>query len=548
MAGSPSFMKRQKERARQEKKRDKLKKKEQRKAEKEPAAPVPPGEDPDIAGIVPGPQPLLDEMTRRRLTASPFSPSSWTAAADIDSRVPMTERISIDRERLCASIDALGRIGCYRDERTGLTGVNRLALTAADGEGRRHVVEQMRALGLAVTVDRIGNVYARREGRRPDLAPVMMGSHIDSVQTAGRFDGCLGVLGGLEVLRTLEQHHVRTLRPLVVAFFTDEEGSRFGTDMLGSAVATGRIDLETAYGLQDKSGLVLRDELSAIGFLGEADVRLAPPHAYVECHIEQGPVLRAGGFDIGIVTGVQAISWHELAIVGKSAHAGTTPMSLRADPSLAAARINVKLREMTLTDRYGDGMRATMGAIAVRPGLVNVVPAEVVCSVDLRNPDDASMSRAETDIIAFYAQVAREENVKIDWRQTARTDTVHFSDKVMDRVLDAAQARNLAATRIVSGAGHDAQELSRLCPTGMVFVPGEYDGISHNPREHSTPEQCENGVNVLFDVVLFPCRSGERRMNDVVRVALTETNNAYSRDAKPHRGPESASGPPRGSP
>lgn len=410
--------------------------------------------------------------------------------------------LDIDADRLYASLASLGEIGAYHDEKSGLTGVNRLALTAADGAGRSHVVERMKALGLSVSVDRIGNVYARREGLRPELSPVMMGSHIDSVETAGRFDGCLGVLGGLEVVATLNDQSLRTLRPVVVAFFTDEEGSRFGTDMLGSAVATGRLALETAYALRDRRGLVLRDELAAIGFLGEAPESLGPLHAYLECHIEQGPVLRSHGTDIGVVTGVQAISWHELSIVGKSAHAGTTPMDLRVDPTVAAARIALRLREMAISGAYGDGMRTTMGAIAPRPGLVNVVPAEVVCTVDLRNPVDEQMRRAEADILAFYRAVEQKDGVKIAWRQTARTETVAFAAEVQDRVEAAAKARGLSTERIVSGAGHDAQEMARITRAGMVFVPGEYDGISHNPRELSTREQCANGVNVLSDVLL----------------------------------------------
>ncbi|MBL8715278.1 MAG: hydantoinase/carbamoylase family amidase, partial [Myxococcales bacterium] len=324
--------------------------------------------------------------------------------------------MTIDAQRLYDSLNALGAIGAY-DAGDGLVGVNRLALTAADGEGRRHVVGRMREAGLTVTVDRIGNVFGRRAGKR-DLPPVMIGSHIDSVPTAGRFDGCLGVLGGLEVVRALDDARIETERPLVVAFFTDEEGARFGTDMLGSAVATGRIALEDAYALRDRDGKTVRDELAAIGFLGEAPERLAPPHAYLECHIEQGPILRAAGVDVGVVTGVQAISWHELTIVGKSAHAGTTPMELRADAGVAAARINLRLREMIASGRYGPGMRATMGAIVPTPGLVNLVPGRVVATVDLRNPDDASMRAAEADVIAYYDEVARLEGVQVSWRQT----------------------------------------------------------------------------------------------------------------------------------
>lgn len=410
--------------------------------------------------------------------------------------------LRIDSERLYRSLEELGRIGGYHDERLGVHGVNRLALSAADGEGRRQVVSWMEALGLRVTVDRIGNVYGSRPGTGPDdLAPVMMGSHIDSVPTAGMFDGCLGVLGGLEVIRTLNDHGVETHRPLAVAFFTEEEGARFGTDMLGSAVATGRIALDHAHALCDRDGKRLVDELAAIGFLGRADERLRPPHAYVELHIEQGPILRRRDVDIGVVTGVQAISWHELSITGQSAHAGTTPMELRRDAGVAAARINLELRRMIASGAYGQ-MRATMGAIQPGPGLVNIVPGRCLATVDLRNPSDEHMRAAERDLVAFYDQVSGEENVDLAWRQTARTETVAFAPDVQERVARAAEALGLRHEPIVSGAGHDAQEMARLCPTGMIFVPGERDGISHNPRELSTPEQCAAGANVLLHVAL----------------------------------------------
>jgi N-carbamoyl-L-amino-acid hydrolase len=413
-----------------------------------------------------------------------------------------TPPLSIDGARLYGALQALGAIGAYEDAYSGLRGVSRQALTAADGEGRRHVVARMKEAGLDVTVDRIGNVYGRRPGLDDALAPVMMGSHVDSVATAGIFDGCLGVLGGIEVVRTLDAAGRRTRRPVVVAFFTEEEGARFGTDMLGSAVATGRIPLAQAYALVDRAGRSVGDELSAIGFKGDAPERLAPPHAYLECHIEQGPVLRAAGRDIGVVTGVQAICWHELTLVGKSAHAGTTPMSLRADAGVAAARINLALREMVASGRFGAELRATMGVFTPHPGLVNVVPGRAVASVDVRNPDDAVLERAEAELVALYAEVGRQENVRVTHRRTARTPFVPFAESVRARVAAAAAARGLSHEALVSGAGHDAQEMARLCPTGMVFVPGEHDGISHNPRELSTVAQCEDGVNVLLDVLL----------------------------------------------
>ncbi|MEZ6186548.1 MAG: M20 family metallo-hydrolase [Planctomycetota bacterium] len=411
-----------------------------------------------------------------------------------------TEKLAIDPARLYAALQTLGRIGSYDDPRSGLRGVCRLALTPADGEGRRHVAGVMRELGLEVRVDRIGNVYGRRAGSA-DLEPVLLGSHIDSVPTAGIFDGCLGVVGGLEVVRALNDAGVRTRRPLEVAFFTDEEGCRFGTDMLGSAVATGRIPLEQAYGLTDRDGVVLRDALAAIGFLGEAPEQVAPPAAFLECHIEQGPLLAAQGLELGVVSGVQAISWHELTIVGKSAHAGTTPMELRHDAGVAAARINLGLRELIRSGRFGQ-MRATMGAIRPTPNLVNVVPGSCTCTVDLRNPDDALMEAVEAEVLALYDRAAALEGVELSWRQTARTRTVPFDPGVQARIAAAADAQGLRHAPIVSGAGHDAQEFARLCPTGMIFVPGENDGISHNPRELSTPAQCARGISTLLRVAL----------------------------------------------
>lgn len=415
--------------------------------------------------------------------------------------------MQINPERLQASVDQLGTIGRYWDEDAQLWGVNRLALSAADGEGRRHIVQSMRALGLTVEVDAIGNVYGRRAGRQDALAPVMIGSHIDSVPTAGRLDGCLGVLGGLEIVATLNDHAHTTQRPLIVAFFTDEEGCRFGTDMLGSAVATGRLPLEAAYALADRDGKTVRDELAAIGFLGEAPVELQPPYAYLECHIEQGPMLAHAGAEIGVVTGVQGISWLELTLVGRSAHAGTTPMDLRHDPGLVAARIHVHLRELVASGRFGQ-LRATMGRLDATPGLVNIVPSRVICTVDLRNPDEALLVAAEAALSEFIDTAAAAEGVSVTRRQTARTPPIPFSNAVQSRVAEAAAALGLSHQPMVSGAGHDAQELARITRAGMVFVPGLYDGISHNPREHSTTEQLANGVNVLLHAALSFAEEG----------------------------------------
>ena len=402
-----------------------------------------------------------------------------------------------------SSLRELAAVGAYTDPRSGLVGVNRLALTDADAAGRRLVRSWFEAAGLTIRVDKIGNVWARRAGSDSSLAPVLSGSHIDSVPTGGAFDGVLGVLGALETIRTLNDAGLTTRRPLEIAFFTDEEGCRFGHDMCGSSVAAGRLPLDHALDLRDKFGVRLGDELARIGFAGESEAVLAEkPHAYVECHIEQGPILAAAGMELGVVTGVQAISWWELTIVGKSAHAGTTPMSLRKDPGLAAALINVRIDEMARSGRYGEHMRATMGRIDPVPGLVNIVPARVVCTVDLRNPDDDNMARAEADLFTYVKELEQRMGITIERRQTAVTRRVKFSADVQAVIARHIDRYGLKWQPILSGAGHDAQEMSVLCPTAMVFVPGEYDGISHNPREYSTDLACARGVQVLCDTLV----------------------------------------------
>ena len=411
-------------------------------------------------------------------------------------------RIAVNGTRLWDALMELAGIGAYVDEGTGLRGVNRLALTDDEAAGRRLVMQWMREAGLAIRVDAMGNVFARRSGEDPAAAPVVIGSHIDSVATAGAFDGCLGVLGGIEIARTLDERGVRTRRPIDIAFFTEEEGVRFGVDMLGSAVAAGRIPLETAHALVDREGVTLGGELARHGFLGDEPALLAPPHAYLECHIEQGPVLAAAGQEIGVVTGVQGISWQEVTVRGRSAHAGTTPTELRADALLAAAEVVVHLREMVDSGEFGQ-LRATVGRLDVHPGLTNIVPSRVAFTVDLRNPSDERMVLAEESLAAFLtALVERWPGVQTETRRLARTRPVAFDDRLQDLIEHEAASCGLAHQRIISGAGHDAQEMAAICPSAMVFVPGEYDGISHNPREYSTPEACARGVDILASVVL----------------------------------------------
>lgn len=404
---------------------------------------------------------------------------------------------AINGERLWKSLMDLGKIGAYDDAATGLTGINRQSLTDEDGEGRRLVIDWMQKAGLQVTVDQMGNIFGRREGTEPGASPVMAGSHIDTVATAGAFDGCLGVLGALEVVRSLNDAGIRTRRPIVIAAWTEEEGVRFGTDMLGSAVAAGRLSLDYAYDLADEAGLLFGDELERIGFKGELPVRLEAPYAYVEAHIEQGPVLQQKGLAIGVVTGVQAISWQKVTLHGRAAHAGTTPTELRVDAGLAAAQIIVQVRAMVDSGRYGQ-LRATVGHVRTSPGLPSVVPDLAEITVDLRNPDDDLMAEAEADFATFLAELPQSQpGLRVETKRMAKTSAVPFNEGIQENIAAAAAALGHETIRLMSGAGHDAQEMAAITPTAMIFVRGQYDGISHNPREYSTPEDCTAGISVL---------------------------------------------------
>ena len=414
---------------------------------------------------------------------------------------PEQTALRVDGDRLWDSLDRLGAVGAYDDTDTGLVGVRRLALTDDDIAGRELVLSWMREAGLRLEQDRIGNVYARRAGADDSLAPVMVGSHIDSVGTAGRFDGCLGVLGGLEVIRTLDDHDVTTRRPVVVAIFTEEEGVRFGTDMLGSAVAAGRIPLDRARELADRDGVTVGAELDRHGLVGPVEVPIESPYAYLECHIEQGPILESHGSQVGVVRGVQAITWLELQLTGRAAHAGATPDELRRDAALAGALIRVRLDEMVKSGEYG-AMLATVGRWETEPNLINIVPNRILMTVDLRNHDGEAMTRAHLDLEAHLREVQERTGVTITSRTTAQTPPVAFADDMQDLVAKKATDLGLVNEPITSGAGHDAGEIAALCPAGMVFVPGLYEGISHNPREYSTPQACADGINVMLQAVL----------------------------------------------
>ncbi|HYG86759.1 MAG TPA: Zn-dependent hydrolase [Azospirillum sp.] len=405
----------------------------------------------------------------------------------------MTGELRIDLSRLMGRLDVLARVGAIEGG-----GVCRLALTEADKAGRDLVTGWMRDLGLSVTVDGIGNVIGVRPGRR-DGRPVMTGSHIDTVRTGGRYDGNYGVLAGLEVVQTLNDAGIETEHPLAVGFFTNEEGARFAPDMMGSLVYVGGLPLEEALATAGIDGATVGAELERIGYAGPAPVGSPAVRAYVELHIEQGPVLESQGLTIGAVEGVQGISWTEYTIRGVSNHAGTTPMAMRHDAGYAAASIAAEVRR--IARGMGGDQVGTVGALTLAPNLVNVVPHTAVLTVDLRNTSEERLQEAERRLAGFVAALAEEEGVGIVARRLARFEPVAFDPAIVARVEDLARRHGHAVRRMPSGAGHDAQMLARVCPAGMIFVPS-VGGISHNVREHTDPADLRAGADLLLHLLL----------------------------------------------
>lgn len=406
--------------------------------------------------------------------------------------VTTTTLPAVNGDRLLYRLMSLAEIGEIPDG-----GCCRLALTDDDGVGRDLVVAWMRELNLDVRIDAIGNVVGT--WNVGSGAPVMTGSHIDTVRTGGKYDGNLGVLAGLEVIQSLQEAGFTPERPLAVGFFTNEEGARFAPDMLGSLVYVGGLGLEVALDTIAIDGPRLGDELQRIGYAGTAPCPGPSPHAFVELHIEQGPMLEANGVVIGAVTGVQGISWQELTITGQSNHAGTTPMALRHDPAYVVGEITVFLR--ALAARYGGEQVCTVGKIDLTPNLINVVPGSARMTVDVRNTDEAVLQRAESEIEAFIRDLTVREGVTVESRTLARFEPVVFDDRVVETVERFAQERGLSVRRMPSGAGHDAQMFARVCPTGMIFVPS-VRGISHNPAEHTEAADLVSGTDLLLAVMV----------------------------------------------
>jgi N-carbamoyl-L-amino-acid hydrolase len=402
--------------------------------------------------------------------------------------------LRIDGTRLWNSLMELARIGA-----TDKGGVKRLALTDLDRQGRDLVVQWGREAGLAITVDQIGNVFMRREGSNPSLPPIVTGSHIDTQPTGGKFDGNYGVLAGLEVVRTLNDLNIRTEAPIEVAFWTNEEGSRFVPVMMGSGVFCGAFSLETAYAARDVDGMSVGEELERIGYRGEQTPGAHPIGAYFETHIEQGPVLEDEDKVIGVVPAVMGLSWYDCTVEGMEAHAGPTPMHLRRDALQVATRIMQET--VAIANRYPPYGRGTVGMVQVFPNSRNVIPGRVKFSIDLRNVNDALLNTMHEEMTAFVARTSSETGLKIQLERVSYYPPCPFHPDCVGAVRNAAAKLGYSTMDVVSGAGHDAIYVARLAPAGMIFVPCK-DGISHNEIEDAQPAHLEAGCNVLLHAML----------------------------------------------
>ncbi|HKW81041.1 MAG TPA: Zn-dependent hydrolase [Casimicrobiaceae bacterium] len=418
----------------------------------------------------------------------------------VDSPDSATAALRVDGERLWRSLMELARIGA-----TPKGGVRRLALTDLDRQGRDLVVRWLRETGSKVEIDGAGNIFAIRAGRDSGAGVVLTGSHIDTQPSGGKFDGNYGVLAGLEVLRTLEDAKVATDKPVGVAIWTNEEGSRFVPVMGGSGAFAGVFPLEHLLKQRDVDGISFGEALDRIGYAGSAPVGKRALDAYFEAHIEQGPVLEREDKTVGVVTGALGLRWYDCVWTGQDAHAGPTPMEARRDALRGASRFVEAIHELAM--RHAPDGRATVGFMQVSPNSRNVVPGRVIMTVDMRHPDDDALAAMDSELRADAAAIARELRLECGLTLVDQFKASRFDPACVAAVRAATKALDYPHRDMVSGAGHDAIYIARVAPTSMIFVPCK-DGISHNEIEDARPEHLEAGTNVLLHAVLARAGAG----------------------------------------
>jgi N-carbamoyl-L-amino-acid hydrolase len=405
-----------------------------------------------------------------------------------------TADIRIDPDRLWRSLMDMARLGA-----TPKGGVCRLTLTDTDRQARDLFAAWCRESNLEVRIDAMGNMFARRPGTDPGRAPILLGSHLDSQPSGGKFDGALGVLAALEVVRALNDNNHATAAPVEIVNWTNEEGARFAPAMIGSAVFTGEVPLDEALTYTDPEDRTIGGELRRIAYAGDADRAAEPVDAYFELHIEQGPILEDEGKTIGVVTGVQGVRWYDVTFTGQDAHAGPTPMNQRRDALLGAAEAALAINGLGCD--FAPHGRSTVGVFEARPNSRNVVPGGVSMSVDMRHPDAEALADMDRRLRDLVVDIADARSLEATLDEIWYSPPVAFDAACVAMVRDAAEGLGFGHRDITSGAGHDAVLMARVHPTAMVFVPCE-DGISHAEIEHATPEDCAAGGNVLLHAVL----------------------------------------------
>ena len=406
----------------------------------------------------------------------------------------MPTNLAINGNRLWTSLMQMAEIGA-----TEKGGNNRLTLTDLDKQGRDLFVHWCEEAGCSITVDAIGNIFARRPGRNDTKPAIMMGSHLDTQPTGGRFDGVLGVLAGLEALRTLNDHDIETEAPVEVACWTNEEGSRFSPAMMGSGVFAGVFELDSILMKSDIDGAIMGNELKRIGYNGSDIPGRRKVGTYFELHIEQGPILESEDKTIGVVTDAQGQRWYEITITGVESHAGPTPMPRRRDALVTSSKIIQEVNR--IGHAHAPDACATVGHMQVRPNSRNVIPGEVFLSVDFRHPIDETLSTMDEQLKAFCTRVSKNDQLSVEVVDFWYFPPTPFNEDCINAVRNAADRAGFTHRDIISGAGHDAVYLAGVAPTGMIFVPCE-DGISHNEVENATPEDCAAGCQVMLHAVL----------------------------------------------
>lgn len=403
--------------------------------------------------------------------------------------------LEINRERLIQMMNELTEVGGTNDG-----GLTRLALSDDDARARQWFEKRLEALDINSRVDRFGNIFGRLEGNDPTAAPILIGSHLDSQPNGGRYDGQFGICAALEFLHSLSEQDRRTHRPIEVVNWTNEEGSRFQPPMQGSGVWAGIHDIDEEYLKTDNNGIILKDELERIGYLGEIPCEPNEPYsAYLELHIEQGPYLDINQKQVGIVTGVVGQTWGEATFYGESDHTGPTAMHHRSDALVAAANAILAIRE--LAKELGDHTVGTVGSINVDPNSPNVIPEEVTITWDIRDPNDIVVDKARERTVSVISSAAEQEGVDWECEETAYVDSIDFSERCINSVEYAADHLDYSSMKLSSGAGHDASHLAGVCDTGMVFSVSE-NGKSHSPTEFTSWDDCYSAANTFANAVL----------------------------------------------